>query len=304
MTQKIAKEFLHKADPAQFLVLFNKATRLEVIMQQHGEAVVLQQDIISILEGFEDRVEAWKREKLQPAVDAWEQMKEARQLQETLRKVRLERVNCERMARQQQIGELKARQRESLSKKAKMEAKLARAEAAHAANMEGIPAVEEEVAAHRARQQKVIEECGRVERELTDAKKDVSQKQNERSKVEREIGGLREDVKQQKARARAQREQAACLRNKKHPERAVSRLPQLQDELDELDAQLQVAHEHSEQAEAADGALETKRDAAKRDEEVASAEVQRLQDELDSLQRAGSGDRLARFGPEALHPNH
>ena len=30
MTQKIAKEFLHKADPAQFLVLFNKATRLEV----------------------------------------------------------------------------------------------------------------------------------------------------------------------------------------------------------------------------------------------------------------------------------
>lgn len=42
-----------------------------------------------------------------------------------------------------------------LTKQEKVEAKLARAEEAHAINIEGIPAVQEEVASHKARQRKV-----------------------------------------------------------------------------------------------------------------------------------------------------
>lgn len=72
--QKIAKEFLHKANPTEFFSLFLKATRLETVMQKIQEVDQLQSDIASVNRQQSINYQDWKKSKLEPAVEAYQQM--------------------------------------------------------------------------------------------------------------------------------------------------------------------------------------------------------------------------------------
>lgn len=78
-----------------------------------------------------------------------------RELEESRRLLYIERVNCERIKTLQKIEELQARRQDFVSKQEKMESKLASSEEAHAMNIQGLPAVQEEIASQEARQRKI-----------------------------------------------------------------------------------------------------------------------------------------------------
>ena len=63
----------------------------------------------------------------------------------------------------------------------------------------------------------------------------------------------------------------------------VSRLPQLEQDRDDLEAELLAAQEDKERAAAADGALEAQREKARGAEVAAREALKRLQEELDGL---------------------
>jgi chromosome segregation ATPase len=124
----------------------------------------------------------------------------------------------------------------------------------------------------------------------------VTDKENEKRAVQRAIDGFQKEIAHSKQRARDQKAEATSLRAKKHPERPLSNLPDLQSKAEELQGRLQHAREAKDQGEGIDREKGKERNDAKKRFDVLQGEMNRMQDNFNRLESVGKGSPLARFG--------
>lgn len=141
------------------------------------------------------------------------------------------------------------------------------------------------------------EECAKVEAELDGAKRAVAKKERDKKEIDRQIQNFRDDILQQKARARGQQAQAARLRAKKNPQRPVSRLPQLREQLDELSRELGNAQDEKEKLLPKDAESSQQHFQASERVKRAQSEVAKCEEEFKRLENIQGGN-LARFGAD------